>query len=163
MPPYIIRHAESQDFPAVIAFVEALLAELGEEGDEAGTLANDRILKNWLELGEKHIALMAETPDGSIIGVVTLVETFAIYANGYYGVINEMYVVPGRRSSGIGTDLIAAVAKYGRSRGWHRIDVTAPESDRWIKTSQFYKSHGFIFTGPKLKLQLDNLRVLSMV
>ena len=81
-------------------------------------------------------------------------ETFAIYANGCYGVINEMYVVPEHRSSSIGAGLVDAAARHGRSRGWRRIDVTAPESDRWVRTRRFYQSLGFVFTGPKLTLLL---------
>jgi len=63
-------------------------------------------------------------------------------------------VVPEHRSSMIGAGLIEAAANHGRSRGWRRIDVTAPESDRWVRTRRFHEKLGFVFTGPKLKLLL---------
>jgi len=52
------------------------------------------------------------------IGVVTVVEAFAIYANGRYGIINEMFVAPGHRSRGVGALMIDAVKALGSSRGW---------------------------------------------
>jgi GNAT superfamily N-acetyltransferase len=87
--------------------------------------------------------------------VATLSIAFALYANGNYGIINEMYVVPEQRSEGVGALLIEAIKSYGLQQGWHRIDVTAPESDRWIRTKLFYENLGFVFTGPKLKLHLS--------
>ena len=65
-----------------------------------------------------------------------------------------MYTDPEYRSSGVGAKLIQAALEYGRTKGWARIDVTAPESDRWIRTRKFYEKQGFIFTGPKLKFLL---------
>ncbi len=153
---YSIRTARPSDFPAVLTLVEALLAELGEEGDEAGALDRDRLVKAWGELGEAHVALLAEASDGIIVGIMTLAESFALYANGPYGVINEMIVAPDHRSSGVGAALIAAAIRHGRSRSWRRIDVTAPESPRWARTRRFYEKQGFHFTGPKLKLLLTD-------
>jgi hypothetical protein len=39
-------------------------------------------------------------------------------------------------------------------RGWTRLDVTAPEAERWTRTRRFYKKEGFVFAGPKLKCLL---------
>jgi len=39
--PATVRRAMSDDLSRVLALVEALLTELGEEGDEAGELAVD--------------------------------------------------------------------------------------------------------------------------
>ncbi len=69
-----------------------------------------------------------------------------------------MYTDPEIRSSGVGAALIDAAKDYGRARGWERIDVTAPESDGWERTRQFYERNGFAFTGPKLKFVLNNFR-----
>ena len=154
MTSHHIRRAEPADFPVVLSLVEALLAELGEEGEESGELPRDRLAELWRGLGERHLALLAVAPPGAVIGILTLVENFAFYAHGLYGVINEMYVVPDYRSSAIGASLIAAAAEHGRSRAWSRIDVTAPEADRWVRSRRFYEKQGFVFAGPKLKLLL---------
>ncbi len=86
--------------------------------------------------------------------MLTLSMAFAIYANGEYGVIDEMYVDPRYRSAGVGALLVQSAAEIGKRKGWNRIDVTAPESERWDRTRHFYEKLGFVFTGPKLKLLL---------
>jgi GNAT superfamily N-acetyltransferase len=143
-----------QDSADVFQEVIKLLVELGEEGDELGELSTEKVLREWQQAGDCFQVFAAKNEDGKIIGILTLAETFAIYANGNYGIINEMYTDPGYRSSGVGAKLIQAAIAYGRLKGWVRIDVTAPESDRWIRTKKFYEKQGFIFTGPKLKFLL---------
>jgi GNAT superfamily N-acetyltransferase len=95
---------------------------------------------------------VAYADNNEVAGIMTLVECFAVYANGYYGVINEMYVKPQFRSHGIGGLLVKSAKKWGIECSWRRIDVTAPESERWIRTQQFYEKQGFVFTGPKLNI-----------
>ena len=140
----------------VFDWVLRLLVELGEEGDDVGTLAAERLKQLWTAAPDKMLVLAARTAAGEIAGLVTVVEAFAIYANGHYGIINEMYVAPEERSSGVGAGLVDAVKRLGASRGWSRIDVTAPESQRWARTRRFYEQQGFTFTGPKLKLMLSS-------
>lgn len=140
--------------PVVFEWVMRLLAELGEEGDELGTLAENRVLQAWHAMAGSFHVFVARNDAGDICGVLTLAEAFAIYANGNYGIINEMYVAPEWRAAGIGAMLIDAVKNFGRKKGWARLDVTAPESSRWERTRKFYKQQGFTFAGPKLKFLL---------
>jgi len=140
--------------PIVFDWVTRLLVELGDEAEDLGRLDETRVLQAWREMGDRFQAFVAKDERGSIVGVLTLTETFAIYANGNYGVIDEMYVAPASRSEGIGARLVDAVKEYGRERGWTRIDVTAPEDPRWTRSRQFYEKQGFTFTGPKLKYPL---------
>lgn len=143
-----------QDADLVFDWVLRLLQELGEEGEELGKLARDQVLQKWSERQKKYYVLAAKDEAGDILGILTLSVAFAIYANGEYGVIDEMYVAPDHRSAGIGALLIEAAVRIGRNQGWTRIDVTAPESERWERTRNFYERSGFTFTGPKLKLLL---------
>jgi GNAT superfamily N-acetyltransferase len=85
------------------------------------------------------------------VGVATVSEAFALYAQGWHGIINELYVVPQARSSGVGEAMISTIRHFARRSGWRRIEVTAPESPRWERTRRFYEREGFSFTGPKLK------------
>jgi len=138
----------------VFAWVDRLLAELGEEGEDAGQLDSARLLEAWARAGERFQAFVARDEAGATVGVLTLVSSFAIYAQGDYGVINEMFVAPDARSAGVGHALVAAALEFARARGWARVEVTAPESRRWARTQRFYENEGFVFTGPKLKLML---------
>ena len=153
--PVTVGPLSIADAPAACEMVQRLLLELGEEGEESGTLSVDRISSAWRQWGDRFLALAArDDVTGDVVGIATVEEAFAIYANGVYGIINEMYVVPGYRSSGIGGMLIQAVEAHGRRQGWSRVDVTAPESDRWHRTRRFYERQGFAFAGPKFKLWL---------
>lgn len=143
-----------QEAYTVFDWILRLLKELGDEGDDLGTLNEKKVLKEWEQAGDRYQVFAAKTSDGRIVGVMTLMETFAVYANGNYGIINEMYTDPEFRSAGVGARLIDAAKQYGRERGWERIDVTAPESEGWKRTRRFYENQGFAFTGPKLKFVL---------
>jgi GNAT superfamily N-acetyltransferase len=142
------------DAPVVFDWVMRLLAELGEEGEELGELNKDEVLLTWKRRPGQYHVLVAKNSSGEILGILTLSVAFAIYANGEYGIIDEMYVAPDHRSEGIGARLVEAARDIGKEQGWRRIDVTAPESERWERTRKFYEKLGFVFTGPKLKLLL---------
>jgi len=149
-----VRAARPSERRLVLDFVERLLLELGEEGEETGLLPKPALVASWKRRGPAVTAYLAFDGRGRAIGVATLSESWAAYAGGRYGILNEMYVVPEHRSRQVGARLIAAVRAHGRKRGWRRLDVTAPESPRWDRSRRFYESLGFVFTGPKLKLLL---------
>lgn len=145
--------AGPERWDVVEKFVVALLDELGNEGKEFGSIGS-HVRGLWESQPGRMRALIAYDDNREPLGLVTLVEGFAIYANGTYGVIAEMYVVPHARSSGVGRSLIECAVEVGRECGWSRIDVTAPESPAWGRTVRFYESCGFKFAGPKLKKTL---------
>ena len=149
-----IVRAGPGDRDQVLALVETLLRELEDEPDEFEGLDRTRVLRDLAAAGDRWNAFLARGEGGRIVGLATVVETFAIYAGGNYGVIDEMFVLPGERSRGTGACLIEAVKDYGRGRGWVRVDVTAPPGDHRRRTVRFYESQGFVFTGPKLRCRL---------
>ncbi|HUX40351.1 MAG TPA: GNAT family N-acetyltransferase [Rectinemataceae bacterium] len=153
MRTFVIAEAEKGEANAVFDLVESLLSELVEEGEETGALDREALSREWEGEGGRHRAFLASS-DGAYVGVITITEAFALYAGGRYGIINEMYVKPGFRSVGLGSLLVDAAKSLGRQRGWRRIDVTAPESERWDRSRRFYEREGFRFTGPKLKYLL---------
>jgi GNAT superfamily N-acetyltransferase len=132
----------------------ALLRELGDEAEDLGHFDVDRTLAGWRRFGDRVVAIAARDDEGAVIGVATLCEHFAIYANGLFGVLNEMWVAPAHRSRGIGKLLLDEAKSLGRERGWSRLDVAAPESERWRRSRSFYEREGFTFAGPKLKFVL---------
>jgi GNAT superfamily N-acetyltransferase len=144
--------AGPEQWAVVERYVVALLDELGDERKELGSIGS-HVRELWESQPSRMSALIAYGDDGELLGLLTLIEAFAIYANGPYGIIAEMYVVPAARSSGIGRRLIECAVEIGRERGWSRIDVTAPES-AWERSVRFYESCGFRFAGPKLKKTL---------
>jgi len=149
-----IERAGPGNRQVVLALVERLLRELEESPDEFQGIERDRVVRDLESAGERFTAFLALLPSGEAVGVVTLFESFAVYAGGNYGIIDEMYVAPEHRCAGVGSRLVDAVRQEGCHRGWIRIDVTAPPEKRWNRTVKFYESQGFVFTGPKMRLRL---------
>ena len=89
---------------------------------------------------------------GKYIGVITAIESIAIYSQGNYGVIQELYVSPVARSLSIGENLINAIKKHAKEVGWSRLEVTTPAPSEWARTVLFYKNQGFEEIGYRLKL-----------
>ena len=149
-----MRAARASERGLVLDLVQRLLVELGEEGEETGLLPRRALMASWKRQGHGATAFLALDAQGEPVGVATISESWAAYAGGRFGILNEMYVVPSHRSRNVGALLIAAAREHGRRRGWRRLDVTAPEHPRWARSRRFYEKQGFVFTGPKLKLLL---------
>ena len=124
-----IHIAAAREIDTVLALIEALLAELGQEGQEFARIDLDK-LQRGLERATapavapgpgRFLALLARDESGASVGVLTLSTSFAIYAGGEYGVIDEMYVKPEYRSRGIGRSLVEAAVDMVRQREWFRL------------------------------------------
>jgi GNAT superfamily N-acetyltransferase len=149
-----IRIAGPTMWPQISERVLDLLRELGEESEHLGDFDAARLEAEWRADPDLLKAIVAVDDHGAVVGVATLVESFALYANGRYGILLEMYVSPAHRSSGLGAQLLQHAAAYGRTRKWSRIEVTAPEGRQWGRTVEFYERNGFRHAGPKLKISL---------
>ena len=149
-----IRVAQRRDIETALALIEELLAELGGEGREFARVQREKLRADAdsnLDSG-RFLALLAKDESGTAVGVLTLSASFALYAGGDYGTIDEMYVRPGYRGVGIGRQLVQAAVAIARERGWYRLDVTGPADQRDERAMRFYERLGFEFTGPKLRL-----------
>jgi len=104
---------------------------------------------------EKYFAFIAREVGGGAVGFVALYESYALYAEGSFGTIPELYVRPDWRSNQVGHSLISQAKLFGTSRGWKRLEVTTPPVPQFDKTLAFYEREGFTITGGyKLKTQL---------
>ena len=183
MNPVRVQAAQAHEAGTVLALIEALLAELGDEGQEFDQIDRDK-LEGRLERemaptaapgcdpepgSGRFLALLTRDESGTAVGVLTLSVSFAIYAGGEYGVIDEMYVLPGYRSQGIGQGLVEAAVGVARGKGWFRLDVTGPVGAGGDVGAagggvgcgaqvggdpalRFYRRLGFEPTGQKLRL-----------
>lgn len=104
---------------------------------------------------EQYFVFVACDDRGSAIGFVALYESHALYAEGSFGTIPELYVRPEYRSKNIGLRLLSQAKSFGISRGWKRLEVTTPPLPQFDKTLAFYEREGFSITGGrKLKVAL---------
>ena len=80
-------------------------------------------------------------------GFIALFEGYALYSDGVFGVIPELYVRPSFRSQRIGAKVLQAAMAYGLSRGWNRVEVNTPPVRVFSRTSEFYERRGFSISG----------------
>jgi GNAT superfamily N-acetyltransferase len=149
----LIRKANLNDLPTVMALLNALYIELGEE-QSSNAFLNLTLLEELLTSGKTEILLAGEK--NLCVGILTYTETQAAYAGGKYATIDEMFVLPPYRQAGVGKQLIAELKKIALHKNWKRLDVTTPTEESKKKATKFYQSCGFIYTGQKLKIPFPN-------
>lgn len=134
--------------------VARLLADLYEEVGHSPTASEIEEIFLQIDSDDFHSTLLALDDDDQVVGILTLVESLAIYAGGRIGVVNELYVVPDYRSEGVGKLLLDEAKELAEARGWLRLEVTTPGED-YAKTLRFYEREGFLPIGPRYKYMLD--------
>lgn len=150
-----------QAAPAEAANIAAMVGELlGEIMDAIGEQAFNfdladtaRRLERFLR-EEKYFVFLAKQSE-SLAGFIALSESHALYAEGAFGTIPELYVRPPYRSLGAGEALLNAARQFAAEKAWTRLEVTTPPLPEFERTLHFYEKQGFAVTGGrKLKLGL---------
>lgn len=98
-------------------------------------------------LSAGHYAAILVCSDNIPVAVSTITETYALYAGGKIGLIQEFYVVPDFRCSGVGAMLIEHVRNYGQKRDWSCIELCTPPLPEFERTLSFYQQNGLIPVG----------------
>ncbi len=94
-----------------------------------------------------HYAAIIGEYQSKPIAVATLTETYALYAGGKIGVIQEFYVLPEARSFGVGAMLFEQVREYGKLHNWSCIELCTPPLPEFERTLNFYQSNGLTPVG----------------
>jgi GNAT superfamily N-acetyltransferase len=155
---FMIQAAAPEDVPEVAAMVGELLKEImlatGEQAfnfDVAETLSR---LGDFLDRG-KYFVFVARSAQGKAAGFIALYESYALYAEGVFGTIPELYVRPEFRNRGLGFRLVSEAKSFGAVRSWKRLEVTTPPLPQFQSALEFYEREGFAVTGGrKLKVLL---------
>jgi GNAT superfamily N-acetyltransferase len=155
----IIRRATINDAHEIAVMVGELLSEIMSTiGVQAFNFSLDETttrLKDFIGR-EKYFVFAAESENAGPIGFIALYESHALYAEGAFGTIPELFVRPGVRSQNVGLRLVEQAKTFGNSRGWTRLEVTTPPLPQFDKTLAFYEREGFSITGGrKLKVALQ--------
>lgn len=130
----IIRKATHNDIELVTNAASTLLTELSGKSIHAKDLVAicEDLLTNK-DLCPVFLALKEE----ECLGLLTLHEVSSLYAAGSVAIIQELYVQSNMRSQGIGEKLIQAAKEYGFMRNWIRLEVGAPDPEKWSRTVSF--------------------------
>jgi GNAT superfamily N-acetyltransferase len=104
---------------------------------------------------EKYFVFVAQHENAGPVGFIALYEGHALYAEGAFGTIPELFVRSEFRSKNVGLRLVEQAKRFGSSRGWKRLEVTTPPLPQFDKTLAFYEREEFTITGGrKLKVVL---------
>lgn len=153
-----IQRATINDAPEVAAMAGELLNEIMSTiGIAAFNFSLDETtarLRDFIER-EKYFVFVARSGSAGPVGFIALTESHALYAEGAFGTIPELFVRPAFRSQNVGLRLVEQARSFGASRGWKRLEVTTPPLPQFDKTLAFYEREGFAITGGrKLKAVL---------
>ena len=157
-PDILIKRATGREAPEIAVMVGALLGEIMNILDTPvfnfDLEETSGRLKDYLD-HEKYFVFLARTKNRDPVGFITLYESYALYAEGAFGTIPELYVKPPFRSHKIGRHLLSYAKAFGKSKGWTRLEVTTPPLPHFEKTLVFYEREDFEITGGrKLKVVL---------
>lgn len=90
----------------------------------------------WLlDPGHVMTCLLARDPEGTPIGLAHFREMPRPLAGRVGGFLDDLFVEPAHRGSGVADALIEAIAAHGRARDWANI--------RWITAENNYRGRGF--------------------
>lgn len=123
------------------------------ELDVAGTVARTRA---FLLQGVYTVILGWD--GGQAVAVACMAESYALYAGGKIGIVQEFYVQPAHRSGGVGASLIAEVYALGKQRAWACVELCTPPLPEFSATIAFYQRHGLQpVGGRKMRVHLHAL------
>lgn len=153
-----VNPIQSSDYEDLSCMVGELLNEIMDKinlktfnynAEETKARARELISK------EKYWVFIAKDLESDEnIGFVSLYESYALYPEGAYGTIPELFGRPNWRSGTIGRKLLQKAIGFGASKGWKRLEVTTPPLPEFDKTLSFYQVNGFEISGGR-KLKID--------
>ena len=158
-----IEQCTNMDSEQIEVLFNELIYEIIEEttGDPALFQISDtkEIFKQGLHQGMLSV-FKAVNENHQIIGFISLCESYSLYADGKFGIIQELYVLNEYRSQNIGKELLNIAIKFGQEKEWKRLEVCTPSIPEFERTLSFYQNNGFEITGGKKLKILINLGVI---
>lgn len=141
-----------------VYFVENLLNEIMTKINAKAFDFDVKNAKNCLKsaiLENKTTILIAKSQNLPV-GIITIYEGFALYANGLFGVISELFVLPEYRKQNVGKALIDNAKEYAKKQNWSRLEVATPPIQAFERSLAFYEKEGFELSGGrKLKFEIN--------
>jgi len=146
---WTIREATLSDVNDVARLVKDLTDEIIERTHAKHFNVNIEqtagLLKDFLASG--HYSVLVALQDNKVVGFANLCPSYALYAEGNFGIVQEFYVVPEHRSGGLGAALIRECAILAKNKGWKRLELCTPPMPEFDRTIKFYQSNEFEITG----------------
>jgi GNAT superfamily N-acetyltransferase len=152
-----ISRAGPADAAVIAEMVGELLQEImtaiGSKVFSFDSTDTEHRLRTWLGNGT-YTVFVARGDRNEVMGFLAVYESYALYAEGAFGTIPELYVRPAFRSQGVGSRLLAEAREFAKSRRWTRIEVTTPPLPQFARTLAFYERQNFSVSGGR-KMKTD--------
>ena len=141
-----VRLANSADHSAVVDLVARLLTELGGTPPPADAMIP--VFERFAGGGPDGFVVLGEL-DGRAVAVCTVSYLQAMRTRGRYAIIQEMFVEPDQRSSGVGMEVLGFALDHAAASGCQTVELGTPHhGERQI---QFYRRAGFTEVGARLR------------
>lgn len=132
----------------IVALTDEIMQRIGDTTHQSFSTDVEKATKLLKALMEsENYIVFAAIEDNQLIGFASTCESYAIYANGKFGIIQEFYVLPNFRSQKVGEKILEAVTKYAETVEWQRIELSTPPLPAFEKTVGFYQKNNFARTG----------------
>lgn len=121
MPGFTLREAVPADAPVLARLIDGLAAfeRLSHESSpDAEALA--RHLAD--DANPRCHAFLAEDADGAAVGFALFFRSYSTFLTSWGVYLEDLFVLPGHRGSGIGKALLTAVARFAVDKGARRLD-----------------------------------------
>lgn len=138
MKTWEIRHAELTDTMAIYEMIVEL-ATYEKEPDAVSATPND-IQSSLFGENAQAKALMAVSGSGQPLGFAVYFHNYSTWLGKKGVYLEDLYVSPGVRGSGIGKELLLTVARIAVEAGCERLDWAVLDWNRGA--IDFYKSLG---------------------
>ena len=136
-----VRPATVDDVPAIVELVHAL-ADYEREPDAVEATEADFVAALFPTDGGATTFAHVATVDGAVVGMAVWFTTFSTWTgrNGIW--LEDLFVRPEHRGTGLGRGLLAALAQVCVERGWRRLEWWVLD---WNEPSiGFYRSLGAV-------------------
>ena len=140
------RLATGEDREDVLRLVGSLLVELGgaPPSADAMTPAFERLVSG----GDDGFIALGEVEEEAV-AVCTASFVQSMRTAGRYAVLQEMYVEPWARSSGVGRAVLEFALQHSVQRGCRIVELGAPRVGE--RAIAFYERNGFEVVGARLR------------
>jgi len=156
-----IRAATPAEAPLAAFLVNSLLSEIMERtgGQHFSVTVEEtaELCRRLMEQGRYAAYLAFDAATDTAVGCMTLCEAHSLYAQGSFGIIQELYISPDYRSRNVGAELLERAVEHARTLGWKRLELCTPPLPEFARALSFYEKHGFEVTGGrKMKVVLPS-------
>lgn len=137
MPGITIRQATARDIDLVAPLFDAYRQFYGQ-------VANVDLARNFLSerfVNSESIVLVAAS-DAAIVGFTQLYPSFSSTRVSRIYILNDLYVAPEHRRSGIGRLLLTGAATFARETGAVRLSLSTAHSN--VPAQRLYESLGWV-------------------